>query len=336
MPIDTITPLRSNPSSFSFVMEPDSHAQLEPPVHSVGPMSHFVMAPQLGGHADTKNDSVDTDSNSSGSEDGDSSSDEESSDSDMDTVEDFFVPPMTTVIPDQTRSQLLVTSSVDLPTESTTVNVTSSVAVTAPTVVNKPPTSMKRLRNMFAAVKPPEITPTGGSNATVNTSAVQPLCPEAVTPVTPVSNLTTNPSTKLITSMEVTNQQIWPTVTTTTVTSEAVDTLQLPRNTKRMTSVSSKHNSKQSLLSEESSSDSEGEESGEVTNSDSEDEDTKPKPPKQTKWKNTLMATEVTTPETSKLQLVCSIPKEYMRTIHTPVSTPKSPVSKMSPIAIVT
>lgn len=311
-------------------MEPDSHAQLEPPVHSVEPMSHFVMAPQLGRHTNTKSEGIDMDSNSSGSEDGDSSSDEDSSDSDMDAVEDLFAPPPTTTAVDQARSQLLVTSNADFPTETTTtVNATSHMATTPSTVVNRPPTSMKRLRNMFAAVKQPETTTTTSGSSTIHTTVVQPLYAEAITPVTPVSAVTTGTDAKFITSMDMMRQPR-ATVTATTVTSKTMDASQLPRkgntNTKRMTSLSSKHDNKNSLLSEDSSSDSEGEESGEVTNSDSEDEGTKPKPPKQAKWDNTL--TVVTTPETSKLQLVCSIPKEYMRTVHTPVSTPKSPVSK--------
>ena len=313
-------------------MEPDNHAQLEPPTHSIEPMSHFVMAPNLGVHADTKTDNVDTDSNSSGSEDGDSSSDEGSSDSDMDNVEDLFVAPSTTTM-DHTRSQLLVMSNA---AEATTANnVTTSVAITGPTgpsVVNRPPAAMKRLRNMFAAVKPTEITTSSGGSTTANATAVQPLHHEAVTPVTPVSMTTASFDTKVITSTGVNKQQPLATVTATTVTSEITDSSTsrlLPRksNTKRMTSVSGKPDSKNSMLSEESSSDSEGEESGEVTNSESEEEGTtKPKPPKQAKWDNTL--TTVETPETSKLQLICSVPRQYMRTVHTPASTPKSPVSK--------
>ena len=311
-------------------MEPDHHAQLEPPTHGIEPMSHFVMAPNLGVHNDTKSDHVDSDSNSSGSEDGDSSSDEGSSDSDMDDVEDLFVAASTSTTMDQTRSQLLVTSGVGPPAETTTVNhVTSSVAVTGPTIVNRPPAAMKRLRNMFAAVKPAEVTPSSSSSVstTANTSVVQPL--EAVTPITPISMTTASFDTKVVTSMDVTKQQPMATVTATTVTSETTDTSHLlPRknNTKRMTSISGKPDSKNSMLSEDSSSDSEGEESGEVTNSESEDEGAKPKPPKQAKWDDT--PTMVETPETSKLQLICSISRQYMRPVHTPASTPKSPVSK--------
>ena len=321
-----IPSLRSNPSSFSFIMEPDNHAQLEPPTHSIEPMSHFVMAPNLGVHADTKTDNVDSDSNSSGSEDGDSSSDEGSSDSDMDDVEDLFVAASTTTTMDQTKNQFSVMSNADLPAETTTVNhVTSSVAVTGPTVVNRPLAAMKQLRNMFAAVKPAKITPSSGSSMTVNTTAVQPL--EVITPITPVSIF----DTKVITSMDINKQQPMATVTATTVTSEITDTSTsrlLPRksNTKRITSVSGKPDSKNFMLSEDSLSDSDDEESGEVTNSESEDVDAKPKPPKQTKWDDTPTPAE--TPEISKLQLICSISRQYMRPVHTLASTPKSPVSK--------
>ena len=316
-------------------MEPDSHAQLEPPVHSVEPMTRFVMAPQLGACTDTKNESINTDSNSSGSEDGESSSDEESSDSDMEPVEDPFVPPATTSV-DQARNQLLVTPNASHPTETTTFNVMSSVTVAPSAAVNRPPTSMKRLRNMFAAVKQPEATTSSSGTAHVNTTPVQPLYAEAVTPVTPVTTVAAISDPKPLTSMDMNKQQqpLQATVSATTVTSETINALQLPRrgNTKRMTSVSSKQSNNKSVLSEESSSESEGEESGEVTNSDSEEEDTKPKPTKQAKWDSTLAP--ATVPETNSLQLVCSIPKEYMRTVHTPVSTPKSPVSKMATFTI--
>jgi len=270
------------------------------------------MAPQLGVQGNTKNDNPDTDSNSSGSEEGDSSSDEDSSDSDMETGDLFTATSATTI--DQTRNPSSVMSTAEHPTETiATVNsTTNSVASAGPTVVNRPPTSMKRLRNMFAAVKPPD----SNINTTVNATAVQPLCPEAVTPVTPIS---TSFDVKSIASPHTT-------VTATTVTCEtknAPSLLQLPRKStsKRITSIGSK----KSALSEESSSDSEGEESGEVTNSDSEDEATKPKQSKQAKWDIT---STVVTPETDKLQLLCSIPRQYMRTMTTPVTTPKSAVSQ--------
>lgn len=315
-------------------MESDNDAQLEPPTHNAELTSHFIMAPQLGVHADTKNDTLESDSNSSGSEDGDSSSNEDSSDSDMDGNEDPFVIPSTTAV-DQIRNQSSVVSTANMPVEVTAAanNATSSVVVTAPTVVNRPPTSMKRLRNMFAAVKQPETAATSVS-VTVNATAVPPLYAEAITPVTPVSTMITTSDANTIGSMHASLQQPQGTVTATTVTSEIKDA-QLPRksNTKRMTT-SFSNNNKTSVLSEESSSDSEGEESGEVTNSDSEDDDATPKPPKQPKWDKT---STVVTPEATNLQLICSIPRVYVRTIHTPVSTPKSPpVSKMAYIAIAT
>ena len=314
-------------------MEPDHHAQLEPPTHDIEPMSHFVMAPTLGVHSDAKTDNVNSDSNSSGSEDGDSSSDEGSSDSDMDDVEDLFVAASTTTV-DQTRSQPLVTSSAGPPTETTTVNhITSSVAVTGPTIVNRPPAAMKRLRNMFAAVKPAEVTPSSSVSTTANTTVVQSV--EAITPVTPIPMTTAGFDTKIVTSMDVTKQQPMATVTATTVTSDTSYLLPRKNNTKRMTSVSGKPDNKNSMLSEDSSSDSEGEESGEVTNSESEDEGAKPKPPKQAKWDD-IPTTTVETPETNKLQLICSISRQHMRPVHTPASTPKSPVSKMAAIIIAT
>lgn len=277
------------------------------------------MAPQLGVQSDTKVNNLDADSNSSGSEEADSSSDEDSSDSDMES-EDLFVNLSTTTAVDHPRNPLSVMFTADHPTETmANVNsVTNSVANTAPAVVNRPPTSVKRLRNMFAAVK----TPDSSVNTTINATAMQPLCSEAVTPV---SSIATAYDVKNIVSV----QQAHATVTATTIKSETKDTssvLQLPRksNSKRILSISSKLDSKKSVLSEESSSDSEGEESGEVTNSDSEDEATKPKPSKKAKWDNTPA---VVTSETAKLQLVCSIPKQYVRTMPTPVTTPKSPVS---------
>lgn len=321
MPIDTITPLRSNPSSFSFVTEPDDHAQLEAPSLGIEPMSQFVMAPHLGLQTVThKTDGADTDSNSSASEDADSSSDEDSSDSGMD--EETFATPSSitaTATVDQTRTHSLVTSNANPHTDTTaTINndTASSVAVGAVTAV-RPPTSVKRIRNirnMFAAVKTLETT-SSSSGTTVNTTAVQPLYSETVMPtMVTTSSVDVKPRTN---------------VSTTTVTGKT-NTPQLPRKSiaKRITSVS-KHDSKRSVLSEESSSDSEGEESGEVTNSDSEDEaeDTKPKPTKQLKQEDASRAVP-TAPEATNLQLVCSIPRQYMHSAHTPVSTPKSPVSK--------
>ena len=312
-------------------------------MHDLEQMSHFIMAPTLGVppeqklHPEQKFDHIDTDSNSSGSEEEGSSSDEASSNSDMDDVEDLFVAAPS----DQTRNRLFEPPSSDLPVESTVVtNTASSLAVSGPTtVVHRPPAAMKRLRNMLAAVKPPEVTPSSGnSGMTVSTTTVhQPIYPEAVTPVTPIS---TSFDAKATTSTDINKpQQLMACVTATTVTTEMSDTPAshlLPRksSSKRMTSVSSKPDSKNLLLSEDSSSNSEGEESGEVTNSESEDDEPKPKPPKQTKWDSTHTAVE--TPETNKLQLICSFPKHYMQASHTPASTPKSPVSKMSIIAIVT
>lgn len=318
MPIGTITPLRSNPSSFSFVMEPEHHARLEPPSQTEETPSHFVMAPQLVTHTGTKNNDLDSDSDSSGSGEDESSSDEESSDSDVDAVvEDMFVPASTTTM-DQTRNQSsLITSTADPDTETMTTVNNATISTSTPAIGNN---SMKRLRNMFAAVKPPDTIPN------TNTTPMQLI--EAITPVTPLPSNTDGKT--------IARQQPQATVTVTSDIKNTPAALQLPRksNTKRVTSVSSQLDVKKSSLSEESSSDSEGEESGEVTNSDSEeDEVAKPKPPKQAKWDK---APTMAAPETDKLQLLCSIPRQYMRTAHNPVSTPKSPVSEMSSIITVT
>ena len=302
-------------------------------MYDIEQMPRFIMAPNLGAHPEQKIDHIDTDSNSSGSEEEGSSSDEASSDSDMDDVEDLFVATPAAAV-DQMRNRLFEPPNSDIPVESTAVtNNASTVAVTGPTpAVHRPPSTMKRLRNMLAAVKPPEVTPSSGnSGMTVSTTTVhQPIYPEAITPVTPVTPLSTSFDAKAVASTDVNKpQQLMACVTATTVTTEMTDTPvshHLPRKSgsKRMTSVSSKPDRK-NLLSEDSSSNSEGEESGEVTNSESEDDEAKPKPPKQPKWDNTHPAIE--TPETSKLQLICSFPKHYMQTAHTPATTPKSPVS---------
>ena len=166
-------------------------------------------------------------------------------------------------------------------------------------------------------------TASSGGITHVNAKPVQPLIP--VTTVATISD------PKPLTSMDINRlKPLQATISGTTVTSETINSLQLPRRGKNklMTSVSSKHCNIKSVSSEESSLESEGMESGEITNSDSEEEDSKPKPTKKAKWDNSLVP--ATTPETNKLQLLCSIPKEYMHTIRTSVSTPKSLVSKMT------
>lgn len=168
-------------------------------------------------------------------------------------------------------------------------------------------------------------TASSGGTTHVNAIPVQPLYTKAVTPVIPVITVAAISDPKPLTSMDINRPQpLQATISGTTVTSENINSLQLPRRgiNKLITLVS------KSVTSEESSLESEGMESGEITNSDSEEEDTKPKPTKKAKWDNSL--TPATTPEKNKLQLLCSIPKEYMRTICTPVSTPQSLVSKMT------
>ena len=174
-------------------------------------------------------------------------------------------------------------------------------------------------------------TASSGGTTHVNAIPVQPLYTKAMTPVTPVTTVAAISDPKSLTSMDINRiQLLQATISSTTVTSETINSLQLPRKgkTKLMTLVSSKHSNIRSVSSEESSLESEGMESGEITNSDSEEEDTKLKPTKKAKWDNNLVP--AATSETNKLQLLCSIPKEYMRTIRTPVSTPKPLVSKMT------
>ena len=176
-----------------------------------------------------------------------------------------------------------------------------------------------------------ESTASRGGTTHVNAIPVQPLYTKAMTPVIPDTTVAAISDPKPLTSMDINRiQPLQATISRTTVASETINSLQLPRKgkTKLMTLVSSKHSNIKSVSSEESSLESEGMESGEITNSDNEEEDTKLKPTKKAKWDNNLVP--VATSETNNLQLLCSIPKEYMRTIRTSVSTPKPLVSKMT------
>lgn len=324
---DTITPLRPNPA-FSFPHEHDDDAQLEPPTLGEDDLSHFVMAPRLGGLPSlSKPHDSDADSSSSGSEG--SSSEDESSDSEPDN-DDLFTEDAATasIFSDQSRNlQQTVPAQLVTTPDATPSNNMNSLASSAPAAVNRQSgTSMKRLRDMksmFAAIKAPDM-PAASSNP-----GVQQSHSEASTPVAPLTVDTQE--TPSITTTEPLISENRKRLKSVESPKSNAPTQPLPRkgsNSKRMTSFSS---SAGTHLSEDSSSDSEGEESGEVTNSDSEDETTKPKPAKLAKWDNTPMAeqTELSLKQKSGLELICSIPRQYCtgRSLPTPVTTPKSPVS---------
>jgi len=327
--LDTITPLRPNPA-FSFPLEHNDVAQLEPPSLEEDNLSHFVMAPQLTRLASlSKAHDSDADSSSSGSEG--SSSEDDSSDSEADN-DDPFVESMA----DQSRN--LQQSVSDLSTQLSTTpeavlsNSMNSLASSAPAAANRQSgTSMKRLRNvktMLASyVKAPD------ASAASSNTVVKQSHSEASTPVARSTFDTKDNAMPSIVATESLNSENRKRLKSVELSKSNAPTQPLPRkgsNSKRMTSFSS---TMDAGLSEDSSSDSEGEESGEVTNSDSEDEATKPTPAKLAKWDNNSSAPMPTESSSSKgkcgLELCISISRQYYsgRSLATPVTTPKSPVS---------
>ena len=202
------------------------------------------------------------------------------------------------------------------------------LASSAPATVNRQPgPSMKRLRNVLASyVKAPDAVASSS-----NTGVKQSHC-EASTPVVPSTFDKDNAVPSIVTTESLNNENR-KRLKSVESSKSNVPTQPLPRkgsNSKRMTSFSS---TMEAGLSEDSSSDSEGEESGEVTNSDSEDEATKPKPAKLAKWDSNSSASMQAESSSSKgkggLELRISISRQYYsgRSLPTPVTTPKSPVS---------
>ena len=330
--LDTITPLRPNPA-FSFPLH-DDVAQLEPPTLEEDNLSHFVMAPQLTGITSlAKTHDSDADSSSSGSEE--SSSEDDSSDSEADNDDLFTEDTTAIVMADQSRhlQQTVSSLSTQLTTtpEAVPSNNMNSLAFSTPaTVYKQSGTSMKRLRNvktMLASyVKAPD------AIASSSNTGVKQSHSEASTPVAP-STLDKDNAVPSIVTTESLNSENRKRLKSVESSKNNAPTQPLPRkgsNSKRMTSFSS---TMEAGLSEDSSSDSEGEESGEVTNSDSEDEATKPNPAKLAKWDSNSSAPMPAESSSSKgkggLELRISISRQYYsgRSLPTPVTTPKSPVS---------
>ncbi|XP_065886488.1 AF4/FMR2 family member 4-like isoform X2 [Dysidea avara] len=340
--LDTITPLRPNPA-FSFPLVHDDVAQLEPPTLEEDNLSHFVMAPQLTGLASlAKPHDSDADSSSSGSEG--SSSEDDSSDSEADNDDLFTEDTTAIVMGDQSRilQQTVSSLSTQLTAtpESVPLNNMNSLASSAPAAVNRQSgTSMKRLRNMktmlASYVKAPD-----AAAAKSNTGARQSQS-EVSTPVAPCTlDTTKDNAVPSIATTEPLNSENRKRLKSVESPKSNAPIQPLPRkgsNSKRMTSFSS---TMEAGMSEDSSSDSEGEESGEVTNSDSEDEAAKPKSAKLAKWDNssTQMPAKSSSPKgKSGLELRISISRQYYtgRSLPTPVTTPKSPpMARIRPIVI--